>query len=898
MKSKLSFAVAVALGMGSTGLPLAAQSQSAETPGDGLGEIIVTALRRSESIQDVPISMQALTSKSLSELNIATFNDYVKFLPNVTTADSGPGQSEIFMRGLSVGSAPSGQGSGTSSPWPNVAIYLDNQSGQLPGRNLDVYAADLNRIEVLEGPQGTLFGSGAQAGVIRYITNEPKLNKTEGNFKAGYGVTAHGDPNSSLTAVLNVPLIEDKMAIRGVIYSDQRGGYINNVPATFTRKDTDIGIHYANYATGCSAGTPTNGACPGGSTPTTYGVPPGSPAINNYNIAGNAINAVTYKGIRVEALYKFNDDWDALITQSYQSMDSTGVFYQQPAASDGQPLNPLEVTLFNPAHDNDKFESTAWTINGRIADLKAVYTGSYLVRNVDQIGDYTNYARGVYASYYQCTPTGTNGQPTCYSPSAIWHSVEKNEHLQNEFRLSTPDDWRLRGIVGLYFEDNKVFDQTDWRYKTVPPCTASVTTGCFAPIGTVPGTSVVNPGVRDGSSSFYQDGVRDTKQTAAFASFDFDIVPKVLTVTAGTRYFKFRNSLKGSLTASFYCANTAPSPTGCHVQASDVPSGSGYSAYNLDAAGLSSSESGFRSRANVTWHVTPDAMLYATFSQGFRPGSFNVTAGALHTYGSDGIPQYAIPKGYLSDDLTNYELGWKTEFLNRHLQWNGAIYQENWNNVQTILFDPGLVGNVSFNTNGPNYRIRGLETSIVARVISGLTVQGAASWNHSEQTNSPALISNNPASSNFGKPITQVCSSSGTNCGPVTQPYGLIGSPTANSPPLQFSLRARYEWSVGDYEPFVQVGVVHTGHSYTQAGANPPLIPGQPVTTSRLRFEDPAYSTYNASLGVSRDRWTFTLYGENLSNSNATIYTSTSEFNVEQTPLRPRVIGGSFSYTF
>src|SRR3981081_3801721 len=129
---------------------------------------------------------------------------------------------------------------------------MDNESGQLPNRNLDIYAADLNRIEVLEGPQGTLFGSGAEAGVIRYITNEPKLNVTEANVKAGYGVTAHGDPNTDLTAVLNLPLITDTLAVRGVIYNDKRGGYIDNVPATFTRKNTDIGIHYADYPAGCA----------------------------------------------------------------------------------------------------------------------------------------------------------------------------------------------------------------------------------------------------------------------------------------------------------------------------------------------------------------------------------------------------------------------------------------------------------------------------------------------------------------------------------------------------------------------------------------------------------------------------------------------------------------------
>ncbi len=144
-----------------------------------LATIIVTAQRRTENIQDVPISMQALTGQSMQQLNIQTFDDYVKYLPNVTSANNGPGQNEIFMRGVSAGSQAS-QGSGSTGLWPNVAIYLDDQSVQLPNRNLDIYAADLERIEVLEGPQGTLFGAGAQAGVIRYITNKPQLDVTSG----------------------------------------------------------------------------------------------------------------------------------------------------------------------------------------------------------------------------------------------------------------------------------------------------------------------------------------------------------------------------------------------------------------------------------------------------------------------------------------------------------------------------------------------------------------------------------------------------------------------------------------------------------------------------------------------------------------------------------------------
>src|ERR1700689_4787761 len=391
---KLSYAIAVILGTNVAGIAAAADTDT-EAGTDMLAEITVTAQRRTENMQDVPISMQAMTAETLQQLNVSTFDDYVKYLPSVTTANNGPGQNEIFMRGISGGSQPS-QGSGSTGLWPNVAIYLDNQSGQLPNRNLDIYAADLNRIEVLEGPQGTLFGAGAEAGGIRYITNEPKLDVTEGDVKAGYGVTAHGDPNADLTAVLNLPLIPETMAMRAVIYNDRRGGYIANVPATFARKDTDIGIHYANYAASAT------GACPDGLPNNGFCVPPGSASINNATVAARAINPVTYQGARAEVLYKFTDDWDLLVTQSYQNMNSEGVFYQQPNASDGAPLQPLQVTLFNPSYDTDNFENTAWTLNGKFGDLRAVYTGGYLVRNVQQEGDYTNYARGFYADYYQC----------------------------------------------------------------------------------------------------------------------------------------------------------------------------------------------------------------------------------------------------------------------------------------------------------------------------------------------------------------------------------------------------------------------------------------------------------------------------------------------------------------
>src|SRR6185312_2485448 len=168
----------------------------------------------------------------------------------------------------------------------NVAVYLDDQSELLPGRDLDVYAVDLERIEVLEGPQGTLFGAGAQAGVVRFITNKPKLDTFEADVNAGYGVTSGGDPSTHVNATFNFPLIEGKLAGRVVIFNDRRGGFIDNLPAYFARGSEDLGIADAI----------------GGVVPTN------SMVINNYQITANNINPLTYDGIRGELLFKVNDN--------------------------------------------------------------------------------------------------------------------------------------------------------------------------------------------------------------------------------------------------------------------------------------------------------------------------------------------------------------------------------------------------------------------------------------------------------------------------------------------------------------------------------------------------------------------------------------------------------------
>jgi outer membrane receptor protein involved in Fe transport len=803
----------------------AADQSTATVSSNELSEITVTAQRRTENMQDVPIAIQAITGDTLQQLSIENFDDMIKYLPNVTVAGAGPGQNNIYMRGLSVGSTNI-VGNGAVGDYPNVAVYLDDQSVQVPGRNLDVYAADIERIEILEGPQGTLFGAGAEAGAVRYITNKPKINVTEGNVNAGYATTAHGDPSSNADATINLPLIPDTLAVRAVIYNDRRGGYINNVPGTFVRQSSDLGIHYAGY------------------TNNVVGPPSALNSANNNSLVGNAINPVTYTGIRAGALWKLNEEWNALLVQSYQNMDAQGVFYVTPQSSGRSPVNlpDLSVQLYNPSFDKDRFENTALTVNGKIGALNFVYSGAYLVRHAQQVQDYTNYARGTYADYYQCLSPAQTGKPAqCYSPSTTWHDMSRDIHQSHEVRLSTPDDWRVRAIGGIFWEKQTFHEEADWLYKTAPGFTA---------VAPPPGVTSNNPNIRNDNDSFFDDIIRGYKQRALFASVDFDIVPKTLTFTAGTRYYRFDNFEFGSAVGSFGCYQAGPPP--CLA-----------SALNLDGENLRNTNKGFRSRANLSWKITPDILVYFTWSQGFRPGGFNRTA-----HYSTAL-NFTSPLAYDPDTLTNKELGWKTQWFDHRLEINGAIYQEDWTHVQNIFFDPqAALGNVAFELNGADYRVRGAEIQLIARVTHELTLTGASSWNSSNQLNSPFL------KDNAGKPITS-----------IPNPYGAAGNSLAESPPFEGNVRARYEFGFGDYHPFAQVGAQHQAHSHSATGFF-------------QNYDQPAFTIYDVSAGIAKDAWTMQVYCENFTDTRANLYTSSVESVKSVTVNRPRTAGLKFGYKF
>ncbi len=324
---------------------------------------------------------------------------------------------------------------------------------------------------------------------------------------------------------------------------------------------------------------------------------------------------------------------------------------------------------------------------------------------------------------------------------------------------------------------------------------------------------------------------------------------------------------------------------------------------------------GFKSKGVLTWKPQPHTMAYALFSQGFRPGVYNRGSSSVaDDPKSPNGPQLYVPAAVKPDSLTNWELGFKTDLLDHHVQLNLSGYYMVWQNIQTGFFNPTSgFGNIAFGTNGPNYHIKGIEAQIVARPINGLSLQGAATYNDSRQSNEPCFISNIVGSSSYGGCIKQVLYQGSVNN--VVSPFGSVGAITPYSPHVQANLRGRYDWAgKSNFNWFVSGGVAFTSAMYSafatvpsgydsvatdptspnHVGPNGIIVPG----TTALRYRMPGYALADSSVGFSHDNVTLTIFCQNLTNSHASTATAAAEYIKTEVPVRPRVYGVKISSKF
>jgi iron complex outermembrane recepter protein len=907
-----SAALAIAM-FGAGSGPALAQDTAAEEDSVGIADIVVTATRREESANRIPVAIQALGGEQLAKLNITNFEKLVEYLPSVRTASRGPGISSVYIRGLSTDTAGA-QILGVAGVQPNVALYLNDAPASTPGRNLDIHATDFERIEVLPGPQGTLFGASAMGGAIRYITNKPNLTAFQAGFTMGAASTKQGATSFSAEGFVNIPIIDDKLAIRIAAYSDHQGGYIDNVPGTYQMPWNPGGpgvlptgnpllvehaIQSCVGVAGCVA-TPTG---------TTGGFQvPIRQSITNTAFVQKDYNDANYNGGRATLAFALNEDWSIEAMTMYQELETDGVFDYTPSVGD------LQVQQYSPNTLKDTISLSTLTLKGRLGMLDMIFTSSYQDHHAVQQADYAKYASfGLYLPFYNCdrgvyysgyAASASQGQ-TCYSPANSYKVNNRNRRWTQEFRVTTPADKPLRGTLGLFYDVNRIYDVTQWNY-------VQRGAGFNYDLPPHPSVNVLGAGVLPGAG-FVNTILRRDRQWAVYGEASFDIIPDKLTLTGGARYYNEVASMEGGSSTSFtgsvrdLCnsVNTAPSGlTTCNYTPRPVaPTSLGASAVlSTNLAGISPAKyTGVIFKGNLSYKITPNSLVYATYSEGFRPGGFNrkgcnggVAAQPAFTAAC------AANRAYKPDNVTNYELGAKLSLLDRKLQVNVAGYMIDWKDIQMATFNQNI-SNQTFVSNLANAKIKGFEGDISARPTRELTLSAGFSFNDTElkscTTNAIATL---------------LCSRG------VLVP---AGSPLALSPKFQGNMRLRYEWETGSgLKPFIQLGFHHVGKTISSVIDNTSILYtgcrapysvcgqtsvingvtvnlGDVIQAQPQSFAQPSYNTFEGSIGLSRDQWSATLYVDNIGDERPQLFTSANDGDIRVTTTRPRTIGLRVSYS-
>ncbi len=451
-----------------------------------LQEVVVTAEKRVENLQDVPVSIQAIGNEQLEQLHVTNFDDYVKYLPSVSFQSAGPAFEHTYMRGVASG----GDGNHSGS-LPSVGMYLDEQPVTTIDGNLNIHIYDIARVESLSGPQGTLYGASSEAGTIRIITNKPDPKAFAASYDLGVNSVDHGGIGYSVEGFVNLPL-SDFAAVRLVGWDEKAAGYIDNVYRQF------------------------NFPGPNGTT-----IP-----FNNASMVKDHYNDVETKGGRAALKVELNDQWTISPTVMGQVQSTNGNFAYNPAIGD------LQVTHFFPDTVHDSWVQSALTVEGKISNFDLVYTGAYLTRNTHEQSDYTDYSYaydvaygfGGYGAYF------LDNAGNVINPAQNILGRDHYTKTSHELRITSPVDNPFRFTAGLFLERQVHEILQDYIIDNGDPLGSVAPNNISVPLW---------PG-----SIWLTDQERVDRDSAAFGEFSYDFAPR-LTGTAGARYYTFDNTLQG-----------------------------------------------------------------------------------------------------------------------------------------------------------------------------------------------------------------------------------------------------------------------------------------------------------------------------------------------------------------
>ncbi len=767
----------------------------------GLEEVIVTAQKRSESLQNVPLSIQAIGNKQLEELHVASFADYAKFLPSLSyqkfSQSGGPAFSRPYMRGVTNG----GDGNHSGSQ-PSVGTYLDEQPITSAQGALDVHIYDIERVEVLAGPQGTLYGASSQAGTIRIITNKPDPS----GFTAGYNLEGStisaGETGYLAEGFVNLP-ITDTSAIRLVGWSRHDAGFIDNVRGTVTYPTSGITIDNASRVQ------------------------------KDYN------DGDTY-GARAALKVDLNDSWAVTAGIMGQKQTLNGSY--------GYRSNrDLEITRFNPESSEDRWAQASLTVAGKLGIFDVTYAGAYLDRKDVVHFDYVDYA--YYYDY--CCGSGAYAYDDTHDlvdPTQYIRGKDKYTKQSHELRISSPGDNRFRFIAGLF-----------WQRQTQDIEQRYIINDIAGPTAMPPVVSIEVTGWPD--TWWLTEQVRVDRDAAAFTELTYDLTDK-LSVTGGIRFFDTKNSLEGffgyGLTNTFYPAYGEPQ---CSLSLGPAPSVNGGPCTNLNKV---VKESGSTPKINFTYRFDDQRLVYATYSEGFRPGGVNRN-GTLPPYGAD--------------FLKNYELGWKTTWADGRLRFNGAAFFEEWQDFQYAFLGQSSLTQI---VNAGTAQIKGLEVDLTWAATDRLLIGGGFAYIDAQLTenycgflgaNDKAVTSNPcpwPAVDDNDDPILD------QNGDPIIlslPPLAPKGTELPVTAKFKANLTGRYTFNLGSFDAHLQAAVVYVGSRWPDlrttlvsvSGASFSTAPGQRA----ILGEEPSYTIVDFAAGLKKDNYSVELFVNNVADERA-----------------------------
>ena len=571
-----------------------AGSQAAEVHAQAaLEEVLVTARKREEKLQDIPESIQAISQRTIVRAGLQELEDYSRFIPSLSYTAQAPGANKLIFRGV----ADTGRSFYSDA---SAAIYLDEQPLTQPTQTPEPRLVDIERIEALSGPQGTLYGGSAQSGTMRIVTNKPDPNAFEVITDATLKQGSDSDLSHDVNAVLNLPLIPGELAIRLVGFSARDGAFIDNVL----------------------------GDSPGGT-------------FDNSGVAKkDASGEAEYYGGRATMRWLPSETLAVTAGVVFQDFEGSGNQDHEPDV-----VGSLNNVRFLNEKREDQWTQVGLTFEADLGFADLVSATTYFTRDVFYSLDnttYVSYLRNIYANY--AGDPYTNFPQYAFGPDPVglgWRQTQDTERFSQEFRLSHQGP-KWSWLAGVFFE--RYDDQWDFRSQVDDFESTNAFVNFWEPVyGAEPGTS---------ENAFYRINNRtEIEQYAAFGELTYDLDDQWSFIVGG-RWFSTERDRRFTLFQPGNSVRQDENP----VRTTDD----------------------FAKKASIRYRFDDQRMMYALYSEGYRNGGENIVR-----------PGAVLPRSFDPDKLKNYELGFKSRWLDGRLQANLSLFHMTWDDFQTELTDPG-----------------------------------------------------------------------------------------------------------------------------------------------------------------------------------------------------------------